>query len=183
MKKKSVTLVELILASILLSVVVLSAVSIDMTARYFFRSSDQKVQVLNDVGFLAEHMQTTISHAHGWQADNGYNLAQPTSSWLRIRLDGGTPATFGDAADTWVEYRFNNANNQVTYCSNWNGGCSVAVQTLSNRIRRMEFSLTASNTGVLLNIGAIFDPSKDANPKINPEVNFTTSVFFGEHSF
>lgn len=182
MTKRSVTLVELILASILLSVVILSAVSIDMTARYFFRSSDQKVQVLNDVGFLTEHVKSTVSCAHGWYSDHGYDLAaiQP-SSWLRIRLDGGTPSDFTD--DTWVQYRFDSATNEISYCSDWNGGCTVAEKTLSNRIMDMGFSLASSDTGVLLDIGARFDPSKAADPKLNPEVNFTTTVFFGEHSF
>ncbi|RKY29081.1 MAG: hypothetical protein DRP61_00155 [Candidatus Omnitrophota bacterium] len=177
---------ELILAIVLLGVIILSATAIDVASHYFFKSSDTKTQVLNEVSFILEHIQKNASLAHGWIDNPAVAII---SNSLRIRVDdpnNSTPENFGD--DLSLTYTFSNTNHQLTY----NNG--LTTETLSSRIvdnpdidrdgfPEPLFSLSSSGTEVIVTLTARYDPSEPVDPKTNPEVSLQTRVFLGEHSF
>ncbi|MCD6539232.1 MAG: type II secretion system protein [Candidatus Omnitrophica bacterium] len=187
MNKRTITLIELILAIVLLGVIILSATAIDVASRYFFKSSDTKVQVLNEVSFILEHIQKNASQATGWIDDPGFKLLSSTQ--LLIRQDANNPPTPGDFTDdTWIEYRRqgNNFRFSPDGGTNW--------ETLSSRIvdnpdidgdgfPEPVFSLSPSGTEVIVTLTARYDPSASLDSKTNPEVSLQTRLFLGEHSF
>ncbi|RLJ09805.1 MAG: hypothetical protein DRP15_02345 [Candidatus Aenigmatarchaeota archaeon] len=178
MNKRTITLIELILAIVLLGVIILSATAIDVASRYFFKSSDTKTQVLNEVSFILEHIQKNASQATGWIDDSGFNL--PSSTRLLIREDFDN--------DTWVEYR--RQRNRFRFSPD--GGTNW--ETLSSRIvdnpdidgdgfPEPVFSLSPSGTEIIVTLTARYDPSRSYDSKTNPQVSLQTRLFLGEHSF
>ena len=127
--KKSLTLVELILSMVLLSTIIFAATAIDLAARGFFRSSDERSRVQNEASLVLEHIQQNASRAHGWNQNPGFNI---NANQLRVRLDGGSPETFGDALDSWVQYQ--RAGNQLILT-----GAGPAT-TLSQRVTNLVFA-------------------------------------------
>ena len=175
--KKALTLIELVLAVALLAVIVLAATSIDVAARYFFKSSDTKSRVLNEASLIVEHIQKRASQSSGFIDNPGIRPAVPfaDSSFLEIRLDGDSPLTFDDASDRWVRYDFNGNNLVFTDGSN--------AEIISSKVTHCAFSSASSGAAVDMEITVQYIPNEPMDPKENPQVTLRTSVLFGEHSF
>jgi len=62
---KSVTLVELIIAIVLLSVMVIGFSSIETFSRYHVLSADRRVKLQNNVSYALDHMTKHIAQAIG----------------------------------------------------------------------------------------------------------------------
>jgi Tfp pilus assembly protein PilW len=79
-----VTLIELIVAVILLSVIILAVMSIDTFGRYHLIGSDRRSRLQNKVAYALEHMQKNIALATG-------NFSLPTiqsiTNGFRVRVD------------------------------------------------------------------------------------------------
>jgi hypothetical protein len=182
----SLTLVELLLAMSLLATICIATASIDLAARNFFRASRERVEVVNELGFILEHIHKYASLAHGWDGNRG--IAR-TGTEVEIRLDAGDPGNFSD--DTWISYRYFGANNSIVFCDNWdrdNLNCAAGVEEiLSSRIVANDgggplFNLSASNTSLIVDITSRHNVSEAASVRKNPEVNLRTTIFFREHS-
>lgn len=63
--KKSVTLIELLIAITLMGLVVLAFSSIDLFSRYHVITSDRRAKLQNEVSYILEHMTKEISKAIG----------------------------------------------------------------------------------------------------------------------
>jgi hypothetical protein len=188
MMKRSITLLEMILAMSLLGTILIATTGIDLAARSFFKASDYRVRVANDLSFIFDHIQSFAALSSGWQDSAGYSI--PSNSTLRIRLDGSTPNQFDDASDTWVEYDFNSVNNTIVFCDNFvvGTGCVGSSEILSSRIVPNSdsspfFTVSGADSTLSLDISARYDPDSSASRRDNPEINLKTTVFFGQHSF
>ncbi len=63
--RKSTTLIELLIAVSLLSVVILAAATFDIASRNFLRASQRKAEVVNDATLVLDHMHKNILSAIG----------------------------------------------------------------------------------------------------------------------
>ncbi len=88
---KAVTLAELIIAVVLLSVVVLTVSSIDRFSRFHLRTSQRRAELQNLVSYALEHMSKNLIHAIGNEKITGANS---------VVIAGVTPA--GDVA--WLYF-------------------------------------------------------------------------------
>jgi Tfp pilus assembly protein PilW len=105
------TLIELVVAVILLSVIILAVMSIGSFGRYHLISSDRRARLQNELSFALEHMQKNIVQATG-------NATNPPivvlANGFSVRVDRNLVPTLSIADDTTISYTL--AGNTLT-CS------------------------------------------------------------------
>jgi hypothetical protein len=143
--KKAVTLMELLVAISLLTVVVLASGAFDLTSRRMLQSSERKTAVLNDINYVTDHIQKHISQAIGSYAGTGNSnwpfgsgsgtnfgycpAATNSGGFLSIHTSSGT-----------VGYSIPGAPmiGNTTFCDNYDtttSTCLGNISVLSNRIQ------------------------------------------------
>jgi len=188
---KAITLIELLIAIALLSVVVLGFTSIDMFSRYHVLTSDRRAKLQNEVSLALEHMAKQVSRAVGNKVIAGQNPIILDNiagdSAIKVHVDSN-----GDGqADNWIAYRFNpstdSESSQIWYCSTCtNFPCTTCdpawgSDIIARRIHVFNPALDpapAVNNLVNINITACWDQSAGAvyNTPDNPCVNMRTSI-------
>lgn len=106
---KSVSLLELLIAIVLLSVLVLGLTSIDYFSRNHVISSDTRSRLQNEIYLALEHINRSVFRATG--DNNNYGILDPSfvtpsgDVMTQIRIDLNVPPTPDNYADdTWVGY-------------------------------------------------------------------------------
>ncbi len=188
-KSKSITLIELLIAIVLLSVVVLSFISIDLFSRYHVLTSDRRAKLQNEVSLALEHMTKQISRAVGNRVIPGQdpiildNIAGDSA--IEIHVDSNSDGQ----ADNWIAYRFHTNPNpespQIWYCPTCTNfpctACDPAwgSDIIARRINVFEPTLDpAVNNLVNINIAACWDPASAATcgSPDNPNVTMRTCI-------
>lgn len=157
--RKSVTLIELLIAMSLLAVMILGINSIDIFSRFHFFSTDRQAKVQNDVSFCLEHMTKNLASAIGNEllsAQNPTVFISPNSTntaILSVFADGNgngiRDAAGGINDDRWIGYTFNSSTNILSYC-NWCAdstcsACSGTRDTLASSISAFSASKNFNN--------------------------------------
>lgn len=102
LNKKALTLIELLIAISLLSVIVLGFSSIDSFARYQVMSSDRRAKLQNELSFALEHMSKNIMRGIG---DVSSPPLESITNGFRVNVDRNNPPTPGNLGDdTWIRY-------------------------------------------------------------------------------
>lgn len=135
--RRAVSIIELIISIILLSVIVLALASIDLFSRHHVLTSDLRARMQNQMYYAIEHMSRRIPQAIGNEYINGQNqvidIIDDTTANDRerikiytdasgdgVRQDIGNP---GVTDDHWIAYRFfdstgpSNDRYKIQYCS------------------------------------------------------------------
>jgi len=133
MSKKGVTLLELLIAMVLLGVIVLTFASIENFGRFHTINADRRAKVQNEVSFLLSHIAKSIQSAVG---DVNNPPIQGLADGFRVRIDTNaiaTPGIFTD--DLFFNYRLaaNTLNFSCTPAGAGSPACP-ADEVLSNRI-------------------------------------------------
>jgi prepilin-type N-terminal cleavage/methylation domain-containing protein len=178
--KRAVTLIELIIAMVLMAVLMLAAVTFDVTSRRLLQSSERKTAVLNDLTFAAEAIQKSSYNGNGTASDYGI---YPNPG---VAAGTGNRICFRSGAVTWDAYYLTGTN--LIYCDNYNvagSSCGSAPETLSSRVTGFAvinpgnvfpFALTVSLTGR-------YNTAIGMDNATNPQVIINTTVFPGQQSF
>jgi len=121
--QKSVSLVELLIALVLFSIIVLSFTSIDLFSRRNVLTADMRSTLQHELSYTLEHMSKYVLRA-GCDGNNPpLRLVGSPPTGFEIRVDfNNTPANLND--DTWVSYTL--SGNTLT--------CSYNNETLSTHI-------------------------------------------------
>ena len=200
--KKTITLVELILATVLLMTIILSATSLDIATRYFFKSSDLKAKVLNEASLITEHIAKNALFSVGEgglkvSADDGDITRRAFSvsadgNRLKIRQDLRSDNNYYQSLDTpqdsnddrCVEYMFDSTTHTVTYARYTNYNCTGTSQTitLTNKLMPLqgEKYVTYDPTHpfrIAISLKLRHNPAKAADSKTNPEMDLKTALF------
>lgn len=116
-RKKGVTLFELIIASALLGLVAIGAGGIHLASRRSFIWSDREARVQDEARYAMEHMVRNIRLGNKISPTSGTNLTN-----VRVKIDrdvNGNPNPYPSAGDisddTWVRYDFDSANHKILY--------------------------------------------------------------------
>lgn len=121
---KSVTLLELLIAITLISLIVLGFSSIDLFSRYHVVTSDRRAKLQNEVSHALEHMTKQISMAIGNERIFGVGTVIDRTdiggdSAIRIYIDANANGQ-SDSSDSWIAYRFTgNTGNPNTQFQIW----------------------------------------------------------------
>ncbi len=182
------SLVEVIIASLLISGIILTVASLHLYSIYHVRYTDRSVKVNNDLGFILAHMQTRFLDAIGNEFYNSPDsvvlLTSGAGGYLLVRvyvdLNHNGIRDDGRAA---YEFTGNVLRYRETAASAW--------EDLSSRITRFTFTvvrspgLELSNNYANIDITGCFDPDgiDSAGQPIpcgsseNPEVTIRTNIF------
>jgi Tfp pilus assembly protein PilV len=190
MLKKScgLSLIELLVSMILMSLVILGLSSIDLFSRHHVISSDRRVKVQNEISYAIEHMSKYVQQSSG-------NLSRPAieaiANGFRVYVDlmaTQTPSDFTD--DSWIDYTL--ASNTLTVTCNAGGGggvCPFATENLSDKIiDGVDTSIMPESPdkgfyvsitdGTMVDIGLVgrYKPTVAASATDNPQISMKTRL-------
>lgn len=170
--RKSLTLIELIIAIVLVGVFVLTAFGLLTAATGFYTSSDTRTVVLNDLNYLLSHIDKNVFLSTGWVGNPAVVVdatGSPDQYQITInQFNNPNVADYNALAP--LTYDFNTATNQVRFRRG-----AGAWQTLSRRLVQNPGQLDIdfdADTGVLIidNLSLRLDPSSGEDSRQNPEI-------------
>lgn len=100
---KGITLIELLIAMVLLSIIVLGLNSIDFFSHFHLITSDRRARIQNEASFALEHMSKQITNAIG-DLQSPPLQVYPGNREIRIRVDSDRDG-YLDVDDLWIGYR------------------------------------------------------------------------------
>ncbi len=188
--KKTITLIELLIAISLLSVVVLGAIAFVQASRQFLGSSERRVEVLNEATFILEHIHKNILLGIGHRnrlstalVPNPAVLGSPGADNIFIvifqdmDLAGNmlnTPENYLD--DRHVNYRIESA--ALGHRELFRTAEHLDWEVLSDKLVSIELSLDANNQLVINNFVLRLNPANAVDARDNPEVRIDAQNFF-----
>lgn len=109
-KGRAMTLVELVLALLLLSVVIMTGISMELGLRRIYSSTDFEAQLMNEAAPILTMVAKSINRGIGSVGNPAFSTPGAGRFQIRIDSDGDGVA---EATDTVVEYRL--ASNELRY--------------------------------------------------------------------
>src|SRR3989338_408510 len=104
--QKGLILVELFIAIILVSMVLLSVTAVDIVSRKFLNTTYYESRVQNEVGPMLEMIAKDISRGYGNANNPGVIVSSANMVDIR-QLDKAPIPTYDDFSDdAWVRYRY-----------------------------------------------------------------------------
>lgn len=193
-QKKTVTLVELILAITLLAVIVLGASALEIAARRFLRSSERRAQVLNEAIYVLNHIAKSALMGIGNETVVALNTGNTlyNEQMLFIRQDSNGNFTV-DSTDTVIGYAqqsntVGGGNDTIIFIcpdtGSFNDCTGVEVvnrEQLTNRARlRSEgggFFFTIANNTANISVVLRYNPFNPViDPRDNPQIELNTTI-------
>lgn len=197
--KKSLTLIELLIAISLLSVITFAIFNIDLFSRFHTISADRRVRLQNEVSYVLDHMTKEISRAIGNELVNNDDTVVDTGTIggdtaIRIYIDANgngrrdTPPSA--ATDFWRAYCFTGIAGpnpfQIRYCPRCtNVPCTTCSQPWNSDILSTRISAFVcikpgdpnplTDNFVDIQLIARWQPAQTASPD-NPEVVMRTKI-------
>jgi hypothetical protein len=183
-KAKGLTLVELVLSLLLLSVVILTGVSMELGTRRIFSSTDTEAQLLQEATPIMALVSKIINRGIGQQVSNPPLTITSNSSQrlFSIRIDSNNNSR-ADANDIWVNLSFlNNSGgvvHQLWYYPNRANSSNYTV--LSRRVIFFDITNPVNDGYSNVTLTLRRDPDNPVN-STNQEVTVQTSVQYLESS-
>jgi Tfp pilus assembly protein PilW len=181
---KSLSLVELLVALSLFTLIVLGFGSIDMFGRVHLLTSDRRLKLQNNVAFVVEHMAKSLSGtdiAGGAIGDINNYPVEPiiisVNSGIAIRVDSNKNGKL-DGEDKQVAYIYSSADYQIWYYSD--ASITDSYDVLTGSHIRPDFSTTttqptycsynSSQNYIELQLTASWDPAGIQGTIDNPQI-------------
>lgn len=92
MSRKGITLIELLVAIIMLGVVGIGFASVGIFARYQTVSADRRSQILNEAAIAVESIAKKVRHSEGWEEEPAF-VVDTDGEGVNIRKNDGVPST------------------------------------------------------------------------------------------
>lgn len=184
-KIEGMTLLELILAVLLLNVVILTGISMELGLRRIYRSTDLEIQLLDEASPILAMVTKDINRGIGYIFDLPYRTASIAASacdtTYQIRIDSNNNAMF-DPGDGWVSFRY-----MPSTCPSYPyyllyHDIDGNVFLLSNKVTAFSISPPSADGTSTIILQLRKDPAVAAS-YTNPQINLETSVQYRETSF
>jgi hypothetical protein len=185
---RALTILELIISIVLLSVIVLGLATIDTFSAFHVRSSEQRAKLQLEASTALEHMTKQISVAIGNEIINGSDTVVSSGNILftpgiRAYIDANgngqqevfVPGFDHTGVDHWVAYRFTGSAGanpfQIRYCPDCFGSaCMICNVPWANNIVARRISNFApikpsdplQDNFVIISVTACWDPTQPA---------------------
>lgn len=192
--QKGMTLVELVLALLLLNLIILTGLSMEIGVRRLFSSSDREAQLLSEIAPVVTRVTRDISRAIGAPGDPPYqygrlNCGMIGAGWVALNISSDYVVCFrrdtnnnalADVGDLWIAYLWRNSsawpnNGELVYYSNLTDPNQNV--TLTNRM--WNFSVSAPNANgvatVFMSARYNVSPTGQVNAT-NPQVNLSVAA-------
>jgi prepilin-type N-terminal cleavage/methylation domain-containing protein len=187
-KKNAVTLLELIIALSIFSLMFLAFASIQLFSRFHFLNSSRRASLQNEVMYVLEHM---ARHITGTNAQGGAigNVGGPPVSdttitgktGFNVRVDSNGNGSW-DAADVWIGYAYDSSNKILFYAD---VSDTATYEALTQSRIMGDLSTTSANDTyaaynysynyLKVQITARWDPSKPETRE-NPQVVMSSRI-------
>jgi len=169
---RSITLVELIVSIIIVSIMVLIVYGIYTYPHSQVLNAERRTKVQNELAFALEHMSKHVQQANG-DTDNPPIKAYPdpgTQTGFQVRLDFNDPQTPSDLTDdAWVSYSLSGNTLSTACTAEAAGTCGSFVnENLSDKIIANFVSGTMPN-----------DPDNGFYVSIDPSGNIVEAGLVG----
>jgi len=183
-KKCGLSLIELLVTMILMSLVILGFFSIDSFSRHHVISSDKRVKVQNEISYALEYMSKYVQQSVG-DFNNPPITVYPTSgiqTGFRVRADLNTPKTpsnLGD--DTWVNFYLDGnvlkTSQNATIDILSEKIVSGLVADIMPEFPAVGFYVKITDQGTAVDIGLVgrYTPTAAASPD-NPQIAMKTRL-------
>jgi prepilin-type N-terminal cleavage/methylation domain-containing protein len=174
---KAVTLLELLIAMVLIGMIVLGLHTIEIFSRFHILASDRRVKLQNDATYVLEHLAKTMLNAVGDVGDASRNPIETNTiegdNALRIWTDTNSNGQ-RDTGDKQVAYRYNATNYEIWYYSNYTDAPDT-YEVITKGIIRPDFNTnidatqptyfvySSANNYIEAQITACWDPDEDPN--------------------
>ncbi len=189
---KAFTLVELLIAIVLLGIIVLSISSIEVFSRNQLFSADIRAKIQNEGSFLLEHMTKYIGRTIGNADTNPNKLiythdsADTKTKTVAVFIDANGNGK-RDSNDHWIAYEFFVDNYTLKFCYDAGNeatvpncpytACTGTWEILSTKIRRFDRELRTESKNVLdVSIVGSNAPTEVRNDQKNPDIRMETSI-------
>jgi len=162
---RGISLMELVIALILLGLVVIGISHLELFCRYNFVSTDRKTKIINDAGYVMAHMSKQIGRAIGNAGDVAVHIDNPAlaacTNNVRVWIDSDDSGIKTNT-DQEVMYCYNSAAHTISYYSNYSTVASPSVHDYSNEVLVKDVvAFTASQSGInfFVNISTCWNAS------------------------
>lgn len=175
--RRGLSLVELILAILLLNVVLLTGLCIELGVHRIFQTTNVEIELLNEANPILDWVTRDINRGIGIVGDLPLSTASGANyiSYL-IRYDSNNNNR-ADAADISVAYRYYSSGTNRYQLWHYPDSSNSAHEVLSNKV--IAFSVGAITNGVSdVTLQLRLDPSVAASVD-NPEITLTTKAQYG----
>lgn len=116
---KGITLIELIIATLLLSVVVLTAASVDLSARRFLTTSLLLSQAQNEASFALEHIYKKVRLGIGSKLKPGIeDWSAGGNTGFKVMVDRNNNGRPDDGINNGIGYRYQSAQKEIRFVPN-----------------------------------------------------------------
>ncbi|MDP2941213.1 MAG: hypothetical protein Q8N85_03040 [Candidatus Omnitrophota bacterium] len=203
LRRQSLTLIELLIAVILLSVIVLAFSNIQIFGHFQVLTGDRRAKVQNEAARVIAHMSKEISRAIGNEALNNVKVIDTQditndgeTKRIKIYVDGnsnGKSEYPADDTDYWIAYRFYDSGNpknknQVQFCGKCKQkNCNTCDppnwkwEVLSSNITDFTCEASSPLTENFINaqVAACWDPRETSYPcgdRENPSVTLQSRI-------
>ena len=191
-QRTALTLIELLIAVSLMTVLMMSAFSFEFASQRFLRSSERKTVVLNEVTFVMEHMHKAISGAAGLPGTKGaydYGIDIYDDSGARFLAftaepSPATPANFSDNTQELYVFNVNStgllvggipvSEHSVAYIHN----NALTADVLTRRLADLPvITRTPNKSGIAVTLSGLYDPSLPEDASVNPRVTVNSTFY------
>jgi prepilin-type N-terminal cleavage/methylation domain-containing protein len=182
-----VTLLELLVAIVILGIIVLAFTSIETFSRNHVLSSDRRAQVQNNVSYALESMTEHLIRAIGNEKIDGANsvVSIPAAGGKLLFFIDFSNNGLRDVSDKWASCTFDSTAHTLTLCPYCADSacdtCGTTAKVLSAKITsfvptKPNVSDVLSENYVKLEVTACLDPGGTCNTPNNPQVKMETIV-------
>ena len=184
----ALTLMELLVAIALLSLVSLGVYSLSTFSQHHTTTASRQAEVQNEVSLVLDHMSKHISQAIGNAVSTNPNppivvipVVNPTEIRAFIDTNGNGQSEAG--IDHWTDYRL--VSNRVQFCGeqcttdlNCSSTSTSCYQDINGRACITAFTpnYTLGNNYVDVSLTGCWDPAVNCGTLDNPQANMTIRI-------
>lgn len=153
---KSITLLELLIALVIMGLLIVGFSSIDLFSRYHVIASERRAKLQNEVSFGLEHMTKSIGRAIG-DINDPPVIVDYAVPRLDIWVDNNSNG-MKDADDLQVVYVYDSGSQNLSYLPD-----ALVPQDehlISQRIHLFNVTYNATNNYIFITIGSCWDPAQ-----------------------
>ncbi|MCM8797489.1 MAG: prepilin-type N-terminal cleavage/methylation domain-containing protein [Candidatus Omnitrophica bacterium] len=185
--QSGISLIEMLVTLVLLSILVLGVSSIDVFSHYHLFTADRRAKLQNEVSYLLEHMAKNLLLAIGNPAlgESVVDTSSPVSGYssaLHVYVDANASGS-RDTDDYWVAYGFNNSVGAVRYCGNCSGNpcttCNIEWENISTRISSCSWNYDTSANYINVTVVSCWDLTQakyPCNTSNNPQITMNSTI-------
>jgi prepilin-type N-terminal cleavage/methylation domain-containing protein len=183
--KKALTLIELLIAISLLSLIVIGFSSIELFSHYQVISSDRRAGLQNEVSYALDHMAKHISQAAGNRIIAGQEPIYTNLIGGRHAIEAHIDTNRDGQGDRWIAYRLvsnsgtPSEEHRILYCPDCPdaacAACNVTEEVVCRRTQTFNIDDSAQQDYVRLRVTSRWEVG-DAVSVDNPEVTMRANI-------